>query len=248
MTAVLDCDNVTVRFGGVVALSELSLTVSPGEVLGVFGPNGAGKTTLFNAITGHAPLSQGQIRLGGQSISRLAPHRIFRMGLARTFQIPELIESQSVETNVLLGAHFSKHGSLRDAFSFGKDAKSAAENALATFGLADIRLKPTSLTTLYERKLIMLASAVAARPKVLLLDEPAGGLTDFEIDTLIEHIRRVSETGITILLIEHVMPVIMALSTRIMVLSQGRLVVDDVPSKVRQDARVRSLYFGEQVS
>jgi|RhiMetdeSRZDD1v2_1073273.scaffolds.fasta_scaffold143088_4 branched-chain amino acid transport system ATP-binding protein len=247
MTAILECVNLSVRFGGLKALSGVSMSVKPGEVLGIFGPNGAGKTTLFNAITGHAPSSEGVIWYKGQSISGLGPDRIYRLGLARTFQIPELVESQSVEANVLLGAQFAHGGHLSGAFRIKEEAREAAENGLRRFGLRGVRNKRTALTTLYERKLIMIASALAAKPDLILLDEPAGGLTDKEIEALTRQIREISHSGTTILLIEHVMPVIMDLSTRVLVLNQGQVIAEGDPLTIRQDPRVRRLYFGEVV-
>lgn len=245
MTAILDCCDVSVKFGGLRVLSGINLSVFAGEVLGVFGPNGAGKTTLFNCITGHVALSRGTIRFRGEPISGLPPHRIFQLGLARTFQIPELVESQSVEANILLGAQFSRDRRFGEGFLYRQEANVAAERALAMFGLETIRDKLTAVTSLYERKLIMMASAVAAGPQLVLLDEPAGGLTDSEIESIVQHTRKISELGRTILIIEHVMPVIMELSTRVVVLDRGQIFAEGDPAAIRQDRRVRRLYFGE---
>ena len=247
MTAILDCSEISVQFGGLRALSGISFSVTAGEVLGIFGPNGAGKTTLFNAITGHVPLSQGTIRFRGAPITGLPPHRIFQIGLARTFQIPELVETQSVEANILLGAQFSRDHGLGGALRYREEAMDATERALAMFGLDAIRDKLTAVTSLFERKLIMMASALAAGPQLLLLDEPAGGLTDTEIKSLLRHTRKISELGRTILIIEHVMPVIMDLSTRVLVLDRGEIFAEGNPAEIRRDQRVRRLYFGEGV-
>jgi ABC-type branched-subunit amino acid transport system ATPase component len=241
----IEVQGVSVRFGGVQALRALDATIREGEIFGISGPNGAGKTTLFNAISGHVKPMAGSIRFAGRNLVGVSPDAIYRAGIARTFQLPELVDSCSVEANIALGAHFARDRGLRSALSFNGDVGDRVEEAMAFFGLRDIRAKVTRFTTLYEKKLVMLASAVAARPSVLLLDEPAGGLVDQEIDAISAFIRALNQEGMTIVLIEHVMRVLMELSHRVLVLNQGEWLFEGSPGEVRQNAAVRRLYFGE---
>jgi len=242
---VLKCAEVSASFGGVKPLSGVNIDVHAGEILGILGPNGAGKTTLFNAISGHVVPDAGAILFKGTAITRARPDQIFRMGLARTFQLPELVESITVRENVLLGAHFSHDSRLAGKIGFDARALTSVDEALRMFELTAIGNKRTELTNLFERKLIMMASACAAKPVLLLLDEPVGGLVDAEIDAIVACIRAVSATGTTILLIEHVMRVLMELSHRVIVLNQGRLVASGRPEEIRVNSEVQRLYFGK---
>lgn len=246
MTApVLKCAEVSVSFGGVKALSGVNIDVHPGEILGILGPNGAGKTTLFNAISGHVVPDDGSISFKGALITRVRPDQIFRMGLARTFQLPELVESITVRENVLLGAHFSHDSRIARKFGFNARALVAVDEALRMFELTAISNKRTELTNLFERKLVMMASAYAAKPALLLLDEPVGGLVDAEIDAIVAYIRAISATGTTILLIEHVMRVLMELSHRVIVFNQGHVLASGRPEEIRANSNVQRLYFGK---
>lgn len=243
--AILSCTGLSVNFGGIHALSGVDLSVSPGETLGIAGPNGAGKTTLFNAISGHVPLASGEISFDGRDITSFSPDRIFRAGLARTFQLPELVETQTFEANVALGAHFAQDRTFSDAWRFGAKVGDAVQEAMDQFGLTRKRNHKTEFASLFERKLLMIASAYAARPKVILMDEPAGGLVDEEIDVIMGHIRAVNKLGVTILLVEHVMRVLMELSSRVIVFNQGQVLFEGSPDQVRLNVDVRQLYFGE---
>jgi branched-chain amino acid transport system permease protein len=242
---VLKCAEVSVSFGGVKALSGVNIDVHPGEILGILGPNGAGKTTLFNAISGHVVPDDGSISFKGALITRARPDQIFRMGLARTFQLPELVESITVRENVLLGAHFSHDSRIARKFGFDARALVAVDEALRMFELTAISNKRTELTNLFERKLVMMASAYAAKPALLLLDEPVGGLVDAEIDAIVAYIRAISATGTTILLIEHVMRVLMELSHRVIVFNQGHVLASGRPEEIRANSNVQRLYFGK---
>lgn len=242
---ILACSGLTVSFGRVKALSDVEIAVERGEILGILGPNGAGKTTLFNAFSGHVTPDAGTITFNDNTIIGLRPDQIFQLGLARTFQLPELVESLSIGENVLIGALFAKRRGLSDALSFQVEAVAAAETALEIFGLSNVRAKRTELADLFERKLIMMASAFAARPVLMLLDEPAGGLTDDEIGIIMDHIRTIAGAGITIVLIEHVMRVLMELSHRVIMLHQGRLLAQGRPEEVKTSAEVQRLYFGD---
>lgn len=243
--AILSCTDLSVNFGGIHALSGVTFKVTQGETLGIAGPNGAGKTTLFNAISGHVALASGEILFDEKNIFGLSPDRIFRIGLTRTFQLPELVETQSFEANIALGAHFAQDRTFTDAWRYGSNVGDAVQDALDQFGLTSKRNYKTKFASLFERKLLMIASAYAARPKIILMDEPAGGLVDEEIDVIMEHIRGITKLGVTVLLVEHVMRVLMELSDRVIVLNQGQILFEGSPEQVRLNHDVRRLYFGE---
>lgn len=242
---IIECKSVSVRFGGVQALNSVDAAVHEGEIFGISGPNGAGKTTLFNAISGHVRPMFGTIRFRGHELVGMPPDAIFRAGIARTFQLPELVDSCTVEANIALGAHFAHDRGLRSALNFGVDVTERVEEAMDLFGLSAISDKITRYTSLYEKKLVMLASAFSARPQLLLLDEPAGGLVDQEIDAISDYIRTLNSRGMTVVLIEHVMRVLMGLSHRVLVLNQGERLFEGKPDEVRRNPDVRRLYFGE---
>ena len=243
-TALIECRNVSVRFGGVEALSHLNLTVKRGEILGIAGPNGAGKTTLFNTISGHVRPRGGTVLLDGRPIDGIRPHRIFQLGIARTFQIPELIGTQSVYTNILVGAHFAHDTNVGAALAFGRQSYGAAHDALVAYGLVEHQNKLAASTSLYEKKMIMLASAMAHTPRALLLDEPVGGLTTNEAQSILDIIRRVRERGTTVVIVEHVMRVLMAISDRLAILNRGTLLFEGRPEEVRENDEVQRLYLG----
>ena len=227
---LLECRDITVRFGGLEALSKLSLSVFEGELLGIAGPNGAGKTTLFNVISGHVGPASCDIFFKGRSITRLAPEKIFQAGVARTFQLPELIGTQSIHTNILVGAHFAHDKRIRDTLAFSERSYDAAADALSDFRLMEVREKLASSAYLYERKMIMLASAMAHAPRILLLDEPVAGLSEAEAESIMDHVRRIVVQGTTVVMIEHVMRVLMAVADRFVLLNRGRLFFDGNPA------------------
>lgn len=243
-TTLLDCSNITVRFGGLVALSDLNLTVNRGEVLGIAGPNGAGKTTLFNVISGHVRPSKGSVHFSGMSLVHLRPDQIFQLGIARTFQIPELIGTQSVYHNILVGAHFARDDSVRTALLFAKESYCRAKLALSDYGLDKQCQKLACNTSLYERKMIMLASAAAHVPQLLLLDEPVGGLSPGEADAILEHVQKIREKGTTVVVIEHIMRVLMTISDRLVILNRGSVLFDGKPEEARANPDVQRLYLG----
>ena len=242
---LLECNAVTVRFGGLEALSNLSLAIEAGGVLGIAGPNGAGKTTLFNVISGHVRASQGEVRLDGRAITRMSPDRIFRLGVARTFQIPEVIRTQSVFSNVLVGAHFAQDAGFATTLRFTPDSYRLAHAGMAAFELAAMAARLAGETSLFARKMVMLASAMARRPRLLLLDEPASGLTAGEADQILGKIRDVRALGTTVIVIEHVMRFLMAASDRLVILNRGSVLFDGTPEEGRRSEQVRRLYFGK---
>lgn len=238
-SVLLECRGVTKRFGGLQALGGVDLQVRRGEILALVGPNGSGKSTLINMISGHFPLSSGSIVLDGQNISSLEPHEVARKGIARTYQIPRLFEQLSVFENVRLCAIFgSEHGAGQD------DPDALARHWLAFTGLADKAHELPAALNLHERKFVEFARALAARPKLLLLDEVLCGLTPSEVDQAVGLIRKIRAGGTTIVFVEHVMRAVVALADRVAVLDQGRLLALGAPQETMQMAEVVDVYLG----
>ena len=236
---LLRCHEVVKRFGGLQALGGVSLEVRRGEILALVGPNGSGKSTLINMISGHFPLTSGSILLDGSAISSLPPHEVARRGVARTYQIPRLFEHMTVLENVRLCATFGREEAME-----ASDPDAHARHWLAFTGLADkVDLMPAALN-LHERKFVEFARALAARPKLLLLDEVLCGLTPTEVDQAIELIRRIRAGGTTIVFVEHVMRAVVALADRVAVLDQGRLLALGAPQETMQNPEVIGVYLG----
>lgn len=248
MTPLLACRDLTVRFGGLEALSNLSLDVADGEVLGIAGPNGAGKTTLFNVISGHVRPAAGSVVFRGRSITGLPSDRIYQLGIARTFQIPQLIGSQSVYSNVLVGAHFAGDRSVGTTLSFPVESHRLTAEAITAFRLSQSSGRAAGTVSLYERKLVMLASAMAHRPALLLLDEPASGLSGSEADAIVAEVLAIRCRGTAVIVIEHMMRVLMAISDRVAILNRGGLLFEGSPAEARASADVQRLYFGTGAS
>ena len=227
-------------FGALVAVDDVSFAMRPGEILGIAGPNGAGKTTLFNLITG-IPFrpDRGRVTLGDRRIDGVAPHRIFRLGLARTFQKESTFAELTVEQNVRLGAVYG-------AALGGRDLAARVDATLDRLDLAALRHRSASALTVYEAKRLMLASAVVTAPRLLMLDEPASGLTSAEVTDLQRVILDIRRDGAAILLIEHILPLLFGLSERVMVMDFGRKLVEGPPDMVAQDERVIEAYLGGQ--
>jgi branched-chain amino acid transport system ATP-binding protein len=238
MTVLLALDQVSRRFGGLHAVDGVSFTVNEGEILGLIGPNGAGKTTLINLITGVHPASAGRVHFDGRDITRLRPHQIARLGLARTFQIVQPFPKMTVLENVAAGALFA------GGASHFREALVAAREHLAFTGLADSADKPAATLTLAQRKRLELAKSLAMKPRLLMLDEVNAGLNPTEIDEALHMTRKVAERGVTIIVIEHLMKVVLAISERIVVLHHGQLIKTGEPNAVLRDRRVIEAYLG----
>jgi branched-chain amino acid transport system ATP-binding protein len=241
--AILECEAVSKAYGGLRAVNELSFSVEPGEIFAIVGPNGAGKTTLFDTISGITPATGGTVRFRDQEIQQLRPHEICRLGLARTFQTTVAFDSQSVLTNVLIGSTFGKPADRLSAFRFSPGAAEIALEVLALVELEDQAAIAASLPTL-ERKRLMLATALATQPSLLLLDEPVGGLNAAERETMIQLISRINATGVTVLMIEHVMKAVTALARKMLVLHHGQKIAEGTPAQVLRDVRVIDVYLG----
>jgi branched-chain amino acid transport system permease protein len=239
---LLECRDVAKSFGGIQALRGVSLQIREGEILALVGPNGSGKSTLINMISGHFPLTSGAIMLQGEIISGLSPHEIAGKGIARTYQIPRLFEHLTVLENVRLCATFGRQD---DAPAEGPDE--LARQWLAFTGLADkADLLPPALN-LHERKFVEFARALAARPRLLCLDEVLCGLTPTEVDQAVAMIQRIRAGGTTIVFVEHLMRAVVALADRVAVLDQGTLLAMGPPRETMQNPKVISVYLGGAV-
>jgi branched-chain amino acid transport system permease protein len=235
---LLQCRDVAKRFGGLQALAGVTLDIRRGEILALVGPNGSGKSTLINMISGHFPLSSGEILLEGEAISSLDPHEIARKGVARTYQIPRLFEHLSVLENVRLCASFGR----KEAAS--ESPESVARHWLAFTGLAGKAEQYPAHLNLHERKFVEFARALAASPKLLLLDEVLCGLTPTEVDQAIDLIRKIRAGGTTIVFVEHVMRAVVALADRVAVLDQGKLLALGDPQQTMRNPEVIGVYLG----
>jgi branched-chain amino acid transport system ATP-binding protein len=239
---LLTLDAVVKRFGGVAAVDGVTFSVRPGEVLGLIGPNGAGKTTLLNCISGiHRP-DQGEIRWDGdQRIDGRRPHQVAALGIARTFQVVQPFNAMTVRENVAVGAFFGAGGRRSHQAAF-----QLADRALERTGLERVADLSAASLTVPDRKRLEVARALATQPRLLLLDEVMAGLNHVEVDAALEIVRQLKAEGMTTVLIEHVMRVIVGVCDRVIVLHFGKLLAEGTPDQVLQDSRVVEAYLGER--
>ena len=235
---LLEAHDVTMRFGAFTAVAEADLAVEAGEIIGLIGPNGAGKSTFFNCLTGDYAPSAGTIRFDGADVTRAPPERHARLGLARTYQVPATFEDMTVLENVMVGA-FLRHphrGAARDA----------ALAVIELTGLQEQRnLRARTLGT-PGRKRLEIARALATEPRMLLLDEALAGLTPAEIQRAMELVRTIHGTGVTLVIVEHIMEVILSLAQRVLVFNQGRVIASGRPDDVVRDEQVIEAYLGRR--
>ncbi|MEN2741996.1 ABC transporter ATP-binding protein [Microbacterium sp. X-17] len=249
---IVEVRNLTVKFGGLLALDDVSFDIRRGEILGLIGPNGAGKTTCFNAMTGVYKPTSGDVLLEGQSIKGQKQHQITRLGLARTFQNIRLFGEMTALENVVVGLdarhRTSVPGALLRLPRHTREEKSAIERGMALLefvGIADHAADLSRSLPYGSQRRLEIARALATDPKVLCLDEPAAGFNPAEKEELMDLIRTIRADGYTVLLIEHDMKLVMGVTDRIVVLEFGRKLADDVPQEIRNDPRVIAAYLGE---
>ncbi|MDK2372593.1 MAG: ABC transporter ATP-binding protein [Candidatus Korarchaeota archaeon] len=240
---ILDVERVVKRFGGLVAVDNVSFSVKEGEIFGIIGPNGAGKTTLFNVITGFYKPDSGRVRFLGKDITGMRPNKLAKLGLTRTWQIVKPFLGMSVLDNVLVSIYATK-GVISGISE--EEAVERAEEILEFAGLLHRKDVLAEALPHGERKRLEIARALATEPKLLMLDEPAGGLTPTEMDEVMEVVRKVRESGVTVVIIEHNMRVIMNVCERIMVLNFGSKIAEGSPEEISRNEEVIKAYLGER--
>ncbi len=248
---VLEIKKISKNFGGIQALTDVSFSVEEGEILGLIGPNGAGKTTMFNMITAMYPPSSGDISFLGNPLSNLKPHQITEKGICRTFQNIRLFSDLTVRENVMVGNHCRLKTNVMQSVFRTKAQKAEEARVLATsdeilevVGLADDKETIAKNLSYGAQRRLEIARALASRPKLILLDEPAAGMNEKETNDLFDLIKKIQTLGITILLIEHDMPLVMRVCSRIIVLNFGKKIAEGTPSSIQNNKEVIEAYLG----
>lgn len=237
MPNILETKEITKRFGQLAAVKDLSFEVEEKEIFGIAGPNGAGKTTLFNVINGNYSAT-GEILFLGKRIDRLRPYQVCLRGIARTFQIPSVFSTLTVYDNIRVGAHFGNHE---------RDEKNTINEILQFIGLSEKKNTLSKHLSLFDKKITMVGAALATHPRLLMLDEPIGGLSPWEIRQSIDLFKRINkELGITLIVIEHLMKFLMELSNRMMILHNGQKICVGLPEEVSKDKQVIDVYLGAE--
>jgi branched-chain amino acid transport system ATP-binding protein len=249
--AALKVEHVGIRFGGLVALSDMNFAVDEGEIVSLIGPNGAGKTTAFNIMTGFLTPTHGGVSYGATALSGLKPHQIADIGLVRTFQRTSVFPNDTVYDNLLIGLHRQSRVHLFEAIlglprarRIERKVHEQAEELAERVGLGRRLRDPAGSLSYGEQRLVGVALALAAKPSMLLLDEPVSGMNASETHTFINLVRSIRDRGVTILLVEHDMPMVMSVSDRIVVLNYGRIIAEGSPDVIRNDPAVIEAYLG----
>ena len=253
---LLEVSGFSKRFGGLVAVSNVDLTLNAGEIRGIIGPNGSGKTTLFNLISGvYKPEPGGTMFFDGEDVTNLQPHDIARRGIARTFQMLRIFSQMTVLENLLTGYHCHTHYGTAAAivgapavWQEERRIRSEMMDLLAFIGLADYARMPAGEMSIGQRRLLALARAIAMRPKLLMLDEPAAGLSPVNVDKLLEMVMALKERyGLTLIIIEHILKVVMDTCNTVSVLEHGEKIAEGPPEAIKNDHRVIEAYLGKEM-
>jgi branched-chain amino acid transport system ATP-binding protein len=238
---LLEIENISMAFGGVLAINRVSFDLNQGEVLGLIGPNGAGKSTLFNILTGIFKPNTGRIRFNNRDITGIAPHKICQSGIARTFQLVKPFSRLTPLENVMVGRAYGGQPAQNI-----RQARMESAQILALTGLEDKRVRTAGMLSLVDRKRLEIARALATKPQLLLLDEVMAGLNPAELDDAIALIKSIRDLGVSLIVVEHVMKVIMGISDRVVVLNVGEKIADGTPHEIANNRQVIEAYLGEK--